>query len=49
MTRAHAPLLLVLVAASAKPDGSSVLTDNSPFDPAVALEENWVRMEKPPR
>lgn len=32
-----------------KPDGSYILTNNSNFDPAVELQENWVRMAKPPR
>jgi hypothetical protein len=32
-----------------KPDGSYILTNNSLFDPAVELQQNWVRMQKPPR
>lgn len=32
-----------------KPDGSYILTNNSNFDPAVELKEDWSRMEKPPR
>ncbi len=31
-----------------KPDGSYILTNNSNFDPAVELQQPWVRMEKPP-
>lgn len=30
-----------------KPDGSYILTNNSLFNPAVELQENWKRMEKP--
>jgi hypothetical protein len=29
-----------------RPDGSIILTNNSLFDPAVALQQNWERMEK---
>jgi hypothetical protein len=29
-----------------RPDGSIILTNNSVFDPAVELQQNWVRMEK---
>jgi hypothetical protein len=29
-----------------RPDGSIILTNNSLFDPAVALQQNWTRMEK---
>lgn len=32
-----------------RPDGSYILTNNSLFDPAVELQQNWVRMQKPPR
>ncbi len=32
-----------------KPDGSYILTNNSLFDPAVELQQNWERMQKPPR
>jgi hypothetical protein len=32
-----------------RPDGSYILTNNSNFDPAVELQQNWERMEKPPR
>jgi hypothetical protein len=32
-----------------RPDGSYILTNNSNFDPAVELQQNWVRMEKPQR
>ncbi|MGB8508975.1 MAG: hypothetical protein WCD76_11255 [Pyrinomonadaceae bacterium] len=32
-----------------RPDGSFILTNNSNFDPAVELKQNWSRMEKPPR
>lgn len=31
-----------------RPDGSYILTNNSLFDPAVALQQNWTRMEKTP-
>jgi hypothetical protein len=31
-----------------KPDGSYILTNNSNFDPAVELHQDWSRMEKPP-
>lgn len=30
-----------------RPDGSFILTNNSNFDPAVELQQNWSRMEKP--
>lgn len=30
-----------------KPDGSYILTNDSNFDPAVELQEDWVRMQKP--
>jgi hypothetical protein len=30
-----------------RPDGSYILTNNSNFDPAVELQQNWARMEKP--
>lgn len=29
-----------------RPDGSIILTNSSIFDPAVELQQNWVRMEK---
>jgi len=29
-----------------RPDGSYILTNNSTFDPAVAFQQNWTRMEK---
>jgi hypothetical protein len=29
-----------------KPDGSYILTNSSLFDPAVAFQQNWTRMEK---
>ncbi len=29
-----------------RPDGSIILTNSSLFDPAVALQQNWTRMEK---
>jgi hypothetical protein len=29
-----------------RPDGSIILTNNSLFDPAVELQQNWARMEK---
>ena len=32
-----------------RPDGSYILTNNSNFNPAVELQQNWERMEKPPR
>lgn len=32
-----------------RPDGSYILTNNSNFDPAVELQQNWERMQKPPR
>jgi hypothetical protein len=32
-----------------KPDGSYILTNNSLFDPAVELQQDWVRMQKPSR
>jgi hypothetical protein len=32
-----------------RPDGSYILTNNSTFNPAVELQQNWERMEKPPR
>jgi hypothetical protein len=32
-----------------KADGSYILTNNSLFDPAVEFQEEWVRMQKPPR
>lgn len=32
-----------------KPDGSYILTNNSNFDPAVELQQDWVRMQKPSR
>jgi hypothetical protein len=32
-----------------RPDGSYILTNNSNFDPAVELQQNWERMEKPQR
>ena len=31
-----------------KPDGSYILTNNSLFNPAVELKENWVKMQKAP-
>lgn len=30
-----------------KPDGSYILTNNSLFNPAVELQQNWTRMQKP--
>jgi hypothetical protein len=30
-----------------KPDGSYILTNNSNFNPAVELHQDWARMEKP--
>ena len=32
-----------------RPDGSYILTNNSNFDPAVEFQQNWERMQKPPR
>lgn len=32
-----------------RPDGSIILTNNSLFDPAVELQQNWSRMEKQQR
>lgn len=32
-----------------RPDGSIILTNNSLFDPAVELQQNWARMDKQPR
>jgi hypothetical protein len=32
-----------------RPDGSYILTNNSNFNPAVELQQNWERMQKPPR
>lgn len=32
-----------------KPDGSYILTNNSLFNPAVELKENWVKMQKAPQ
>jgi hypothetical protein len=32
-----------------RPDGSYILTNNSLFDPAAELQENWVRMQKSSR
>ena len=32
-----------------RPDGSYILTNNSLFDPAVALQQNWTRLEKAPQ
>lgn len=32
-----------------KPDGSYILTNNSLFNPAVELKENWVKMQKLPQ
>ena len=32
-----------------RPAGSYILTNNSNFDPAVELQQNWERMQKPPR
>ena len=29
-----------------RPDGSYILTNNSNFNPAVELQQNWERMEK---
>ena len=31
-----------------RPDGSYILTNNSNFNPAVELQQNWERMQKPP-
>ena len=31
-----------------KPNGSIILTNNSLFDPAVELQQNWTRMQKRP-
>jgi hypothetical protein len=32
-----------------KPDGSYILTNNSLFNPAVELQQNWVKMQKAPQ
>ena len=32
-----------------KPDGTYILTDNSLFNPAVELQENWEQMQKAPQ